>query len=122
MFYTLTPCRIVDTRNPTGPYGGPALSAGSTRTFVLAGQCGIPADAKSVSVNITVVGPTSAGTLKLNPAGVTPTLATAISITTDRTLANNEMTLLGVNGDVAVEDDQVSGTTNFIIDANGYFK
>ena len=30
-FYTVTPCRLVDTRNPTGPYGGPSLSANSDR-------------------------------------------------------------------------------------------
>ncbi|MGH9367048.1 MAG: S8 family peptidase, partial [Thermoanaerobaculia bacterium] len=41
-FYTVTPCRAVDTRNASGPLGGPALSAGGTRTFALAGQCGIP--------------------------------------------------------------------------------
>jgi hypothetical protein len=26
-FYTLTPCRLVDTRGPDGPAGGPALAA-----------------------------------------------------------------------------------------------
>jgi hypothetical protein len=75
-----------------------------------------------VSVNVTAVAPTSAGTLKLNPAGVTPSIATAISFAAGRTLANNAMALLGVNGDVSVEDDQVSGTTDFIIDTNGYFR
>jgi hypothetical protein len=30
-FYTLTPCRVVDTRDPTGPLGGPALNAGGDR-------------------------------------------------------------------------------------------
>jgi len=120
-FYTLTPCRILDTRNAAGPFGAPSLAAGATRTFVLAGQCGIPADAKAVSVNITVV-PTSAGALKVNPAGATPSSATAISFAAGRTLANNGMAFLGVNGDVSVEDDQVSGTTDLIIDTNGYFK
>ena len=121
-FYTLTPCRVADTRNTTGPYGGPALSAGSTRTFVLAGQCGIPADAKAVSVNITVTQATSDGTLKLNPAGVIPSAATAISFAAGQTLANNAMTFLGTGGAVSVENDQLSGTTEFIADVNGYFK
>jgi hypothetical protein len=39
-FYTLAPCRIVDTRNPAGPWAGPALAAAATRTFNLAGRCG----------------------------------------------------------------------------------
>ena len=35
-FYTVTPCRVVDTRNSSGPFGGPALAANSDRTFVVA--------------------------------------------------------------------------------------
>ena len=44
-FYTVAPCRVFDTRNPAGPYGGPALVAGGERSFVLPGRCGIPATA-----------------------------------------------------------------------------
>src|SRR6266545_2772784 len=36
-FYTLIPCRLADTRDPTGPFGGPALQAGSTRAFLMVG-------------------------------------------------------------------------------------
>ncbi len=122
LFYTLMPCRVVDTRNIAGPYGGPSLSADSTRTFVLAGQCGIPSDAKAVSLNVTVVAPTSGGTLKLNPAGVSPSVATAINFNALQTRANNALAFLGATGAVSVEDDQTSGTTNLLIDANGYFK
>ncbi len=32
-FVPLTPCRIVDTRNPPGPTGGPALAANTQRSF-----------------------------------------------------------------------------------------
>ena len=32
-FYTVTPCRIADTRNATGPFGGPSLIGNGTRTF-----------------------------------------------------------------------------------------
>ncbi len=121
-FFPLPPCRIVDTRNPTGPYGGPPLSAGSTRTFVLAGQCGIPVGAGAASVNITVVSPSSGGALKLNPAGATPTAATAILFNSLKTRANNAIVFLSSSGAASVEDDQTSGTTNFLLDVNGYFK
>ena len=30
-FYTVTPCRIVDTRDPVGTFGGPSLAAMTTR-------------------------------------------------------------------------------------------
>ena len=62
-FYTLTPCRVIDTRNPTGPYGGPSLNPTAPRTFILRGQCGIPTTATSVSVNLTVANPTNTGPL-----------------------------------------------------------
>lgn len=121
-FYTLTPCRIVDTRNAPGLYGGPALQAGVSRVFTLAGKCGIPTGTKSVSVNITVVLPTSDGTLKLNPTGADPTVATAVSFAAGCVRANNAMAFLGSDGAVSVFDDQETGTTHFIIDTNGYFK
>ena len=33
----------------TGPYGGPALFAGQTRSWVVRGRCGVPATAKSIA-------------------------------------------------------------------------
>ena len=61
-FFSVTPCRVVDTRNPAGPTGGPALAGGQTRSFpVSGGTCGIPATALAVSVNLTAVGAAAAG-------------------------------------------------------------
>src|SRR5262249_12938396 len=66
-FFTVTPCRVIDTRNPNGPLGGPALAPGGQRTFTLTGQCGLPAGAKMVSVNVSVTGPTAGGFLGFFP-------------------------------------------------------
>ena len=52
-FFTVTPCRVVDTRWAAGPLGGPALPANTDREFVVTGRCGIPAGAQAVSVNLT---------------------------------------------------------------------
>ncbi len=42
-FYPLTPCRVLDTRNPDGPLGGPYLKTGQERDFpVLSSDCNIP--------------------------------------------------------------------------------
>ena len=68
-FHTLTPCRVVDTRNAAGPYGGPVFAANSTRTFTMTGQCGIPSSARAVSLNVTVTLPTALGDLRLFPGG-----------------------------------------------------
>ena len=47
----------------------PQLSAGVPRSFVLAGQCGIPAEAQAVSLNVTVVSPAGTGYVLLYPQG-----------------------------------------------------
>src|SRR5207248_8141064 len=55
-FVPVTPCRVVDTRGPNGPFGGPFLSGGSSRAFAVPNSaCGIPAAAQAYSVNVTVV-------------------------------------------------------------------
>jgi hypothetical protein len=47
-FYTMTPCRIVDTREAPGPFGAPVLSAGEERRFpILSSNCAIPANAQA---------------------------------------------------------------------------
>jgi Glycoside hydrolase family 44 len=101
-FYTLTPCRVLDTRNPTGPFGAPALST-AERTFNLAGVCGVPATAQAVSANLTVVSPTSAGDLRSYAAGSLLPIATAISFIAGQTCANNAVLALSQDGNAALE-------------------
>jgi Metallo-peptidase family M12 len=121
-FYTIPPCRVIDTRNPTGTYGGPALSANSQRSFTLWGQCGIPSSAKAVSVNVTVTQGTSAGILKLFPAGTGIPTATSINYRVGQTRANNSFSGLGNGGALTVRCEQNAGSVQAIIDVNGYFQ
>jgi len=119
--HTLAPCRIVDTRNATGPYGGPALTAGTARAFEIAGQCSVPADALAVTLNVTVTNPTSAGSLTVYPGmGLAPGTST-VSFAAGRTRANN-VTIGLIGGFVAVLDRQETGTADVIIDVNGYYR
>jgi hypothetical protein len=47
-FYPVTPCRVVDTRNPNGSFGGPSLAGNTSRTFPLpTGACNLPATAQA---------------------------------------------------------------------------
>jgi hypothetical protein len=120
-FHTLTPCRIVDTRNAAGPWGGPALDAGTARAFEIAGRCGVPADAAAIALNVTVTNPTSAGSLTVYPGtGVVPGTST-VSFAAGRTRANN-VTIGLIGGFVTVLDRQETGTTNVIVDVSGYFR
>jgi hypothetical protein len=122
LFYTLTPCRAVDTRGATGPYGGPAFAANSERTFSLPGRCGIPSTAKAVSLNVTVTQSSAPGVLRLYPGGTAVTLASTINYGAGQTRANNQYASLGSTGGMAVRCDQSSGIVQVIIDVNGYFQ
>ena len=121
-FYTLSPCRIVDTRNATGPFGGPALAAMAARTFALSGRCGIPASAKALSVNVSVTGSTALGNLVVYPGGVTPPATATVNYAASATRANNAVVGLGTGTALTARANQASGTVHLIVDVNGYFE
>jgi hypothetical protein len=120
-FFTVPPCRLVDTRDPAGPRGGPVLSSTSSRSFPLAGFCGIPATAKALSVNLTVTQPSAAGFLTLYPDGTPVPPTSSINYSAGRTRANNAVLPLGGNGALRVQAGG-GGTVHFILDVNGYFE
>ena len=122
MFHTVPPCRVVDTRDPAGAWGGPALSGGAQRTFPFTGRCGIPASARSVALTLAVTQPTAPGDLSLFPAGTTPPLVSAINYRAGQTRANNAIVALSGAGSLAVYCNQASGTVHLILDVSGYFE
>ncbi len=123
-FYTLPPCRVVDTRNPNGPLGGPALApSGSVRRFMLTGTCGIPAGATSISANVTVVSPSASGFLAIYRGDGALTGTSVISFDAGRTRANNAILGLALDGSGTVNvSNSAAGTVDFLLDVNGYFQ
>ncbi|MES1244716.1 MAG: IPT/TIG domain-containing protein [Acidobacteriota bacterium] len=121
-FYTVIPCRLVDTRNPNAPLGGPSLGAGTLRVFTAIGSCGIPAGAKSLSVNITVPAPTVSGFLSLYPGNAIPMGTSSLNFSAGQTRANNALIKLSTDGlgTLAVQNG-ASGNVDVIVDVNGYF-
>ncbi len=124
-FYTIAPCRIIDTRAGSGfpaGYGPPSIAGGAQRTFVLAGECGIPADAQAVSANATIWAPVTLGDLRAFPAGsATPTVSMLNWEANILALANAGILQLGAGGAITVQVDG-TGTVDLILDVNGYFK
>jgi hypothetical protein len=119
--FTLTPCRVIDTRNPAGPLGGPALAAAANRTFAVAAQCSIPSTARAISANVTVTQPSAAGDIRIFAAGGALPLTSAINYQAGQTRANNALIPLGPGG-LTVRCDQPSGTVQLIVDVNGYYQ
>ncbi|HYG63485.1 MAG TPA: hypothetical protein VEL74_12960 [Thermoanaerobaculia bacterium] len=123
-FYTLSPCRVLDTRQPFGPYGGPAVPPSSERVVVVTGRCGIPAGAKAISVNVTVVNPPGTGHLAFFPGNATPQTTSMINFRPGLTRANNAILMLASSGSgtLGVESVTTGGSTHVLIDVNGYFQ
>jgi len=119
----VAPCRIIDTRNPIAPLGGPSLTGGSTRTFVLVNTCNVPATATAVAVNITETQAQGSGHLRIYPAGSPLPNVSTINFSAGQTRANNAILLLGSNGGVSVYAGISAGlTVDFILDVNGYLQ
>jgi hypothetical protein len=119
VFYPVTPCRVMDSRNPTGPLGGPILPAGSTRTVpVLTSPCGLPATAAAYSLNMTVVPTAGLGFLTTWPTGIPQPLVSTLNDSSGTVVANAAIVPAGTGGAINVF---VTDQTQLIIDVNGYF-
>jgi hypothetical protein len=118
-FYPATPCRVADTRNPNGIFGGPTLTAGQTRTFnIPASNCNIPSTAKVYALNMTVVPHGHMGYLSTWPTGQPQPLVSTLNASDGRVVANAAIVPAGTNGAISVF---VTDATDVIIDINGYF-
>jgi hypothetical protein len=125
-FFTVPPCRVLDTRNPVGPSGGPALFTGQSRVVAIAGSCGIPPDATAVALNLTATQASTDGHLRLYPADTHLSLISALNYLAGQTRANNAVLGLSACGALAVFASHPlgtpSGTVHAIIDVTGYFR
>jgi probable HAF family extracellular repeat protein len=123
LYFTLAPCRVVDTRGLGAPVGGPALQGQETRILQVSGYCSIPSTAKALSLNVTVTQTGASGNLRLFPAGSSLPLASSINYAIGQTRANNAIMQLNLAGKLAVFVGQPSNTTtHLIIDVSGYFE
>jgi hypothetical protein len=120
-FYTLSPCRLVDTRNATGIFGGPTMGAGTMRAFPLSqGSCGLPGapNAQAYSLNITVVPQGDLGYLSIWPTGEAQPVVSTLNADNGQVVANAAIVPAGGSGSI---DVYVTNTTDVVIDTNGYF-
>ncbi len=118
-FVPVTPCRVADTRNADGAFGGPSLGAAETRSFAIPqGSCGIPATAQAYSLNVTVVPEDFLGYLALWPTGQTQPTVSTLNSYGGTVVANAAIVPAGTGGAVSV---YVTNPTDVILDINGYF-
>jgi virginiamycin B lyase len=118
LFVPVTPCRVADTRNPGGMFGGPALSGNQTRDFPIpASACNIPPNAQAYSLNVAAVPSGPLGFLTLWPAGQPQPLVATLN-SDGRIKSNAAIVPAGANGAISVF---VTDATDAVLDINGYF-
>ncbi|HYU32499.1 MAG TPA: fibronectin type III domain-containing protein, partial [Thermoanaerobaculia bacterium] len=121
-FNTVPPCRLLDTRNPVGPSGGPVLQPQTQRAFTAAGSCGIPVTARAVVLNVTVVQPAGPGFLTFFPPGLPPPVAATITFSTGQIRSNIATIPLGPGTGAFVVQNGSSGTLHLVVDVSGYYE
>jgi hypothetical protein len=123
-FHTTAPCRLVDTRGANGVNGAPALQPGVWRELILTGAtCGIPASAKALSLNVTVVDPVASGNLRLYPGRSPLAKTSTVNFTAGVTRANNAIMSLAKDGSGTLNVYLgSSGTAHMTLDVNGYYQ
>jgi hypothetical protein len=109
-FYSVSPCRVVDTRLTGGII--PALG-----TRKISGGC-LPTNAQAYSLNVTTVPAGPLGFLTLWPDGSPQPLASTLNNLTGTVVANAAILTAGTGG---AFNAYVTDASHLIVDLNGYF-
>jgi alpha-tubulin suppressor-like RCC1 family protein len=121
-FYSVTPCRIADTRTGqgfSGQFGPPSLAAYVNRNFpIQSSSCGIPVTAAAYALNMTVVPQGPLGFLSTWPAGQSYPGVSTLNSPNGTVIANAAIVPAGTSGAITVV---VGNPTDLIIDIVGYF-
>lgn len=110
--YAITPCRVLDTRNPTGasPFSGTIV------TNFLNSSCSVPATAQAYVLGATVIPESSLSYLTLWSQGQTPPLESTLNA--DDQAVTSNLAIIPSTGSVSA---YASSSTYLILDIFGYF-
>lgn len=114
-YFTVTPCRVVDTR------AGAPLAGGVITPFTVAGLCGVPVTADAVALNATVTQASAAGNLTLFPGNCSLPATSTVNFATGQTRANNAVVGLATDGDGDLRARLSAGSAHLVLDVVGYF-
>ena len=123
VFTPSTPFRWIDTRSPWSTdlnfgLGGQRFSGGQTITVQIAGQRGVPANAKAVSFNLTAVdGAGDNGYVTAYPCG-SPAPTSNVNFRYRQTVANGSMVALSASGQLCL---YTFVSTHLLLDVNGWW-
>jgi hypothetical protein len=121
-YVSLNPARLLDTRAGAVTVDGQGAGVGvrpqgTVTQLSVAGRGGVPADATTAVLNVTVTGATEAGFITVYPCGGALPLASNLNYAVEATVANAVVVKVGAGGKVCLFN---SGATQLIADANGF--
>ena len=121
-FFAVSPCRVLDTRLPAGPQGGPALGPNELRLFPISGICGVPLTATAAGGNLIAVKPAASGLLRVFPGDLAEPVTNTIAFGAGQTRAGNGLFMLATDGSGTLAVRNLSsGPVDVVFDATGYF-
>ncbi len=121
-FHPMTPTRWIDTRGATVQLAEiTGVRAAPTQTqLMMRGQGGIPAEATSVWLNLTVADPTSPTVLTAYPGPCgTPPLSSNVNARPLRSTASSVLVGIGTDGSICVLT--YTGSSHIVVDIAGWF-
>ena len=118
----LTPARLVDSRSADATIDGRQSGHGTHRaesTFAIevAGRGGVPVDAHTALLNVTVVGARGPGFASVWPCGGNQPVASNLNFTTGSVMANSVVSGIADDGTVCVH---TSDATDVLVDVVGH--
>jgi hypothetical protein len=117
-YYPMSPYRIMDTRSGQGAPKG-VVGNGGTVSLQVTGAGGVPTDASTVVLNVTVTEPAAGGFVTVYPTGVARPTASSLNYARGWTGANSVTVKVGANGKVDLYN--AGGPTHLIADVFGYY-
>jgi hypothetical protein len=119
-FHSLSPSRILDTRDGTGGILG-AIASHSPGTFAVTSGV-VPAGAVAITGNLTVTGQTAGGYLFLGPSPLVNPTTSTLNFPVGDNRANGMTAGLGSGGHLSVTYVSAAGKhANVIVDVTGYY-
>jgi hypothetical protein len=104
--------------SPAHAAGGGAVAGGTVRELAIAGQNGVPADAKAVALNVTAVNPDGPGFVTVYPCDTAIPGTSSLNYAGGQTVPNAVVVRPGDGGKVCF---YTPTTVDIIVDVQGYF-
>ncbi len=115
---TVPACTLFDSRRAAD---GPAPRSNVRRTVAVHGACGVPAGAKTLTVQVTLLQASGKGNVRIYPGGVTATPAVTLRFQKGQTVTRSLTLPLGSDGKLDLLPFVAgNGTVHVAIEVNGY--